>query len=460
MKQLNTICYFVFVVVFYIFVQEASSLTHTFNLASVMPNRLSIMLSMSWFGIPQHDQQGPGPDPSYANWEYGSPPCIVVNNPDVCNTDVTPTPQRWVASKRRPLAGIYSASGRDKEGLSRIDLMLSCVRRGCNDDAKIDAWSVQIDSIRFTSRYPSNPMSVPADIAYRALLGFYAEANKFNLSNIIMPGMDSTWYFHFGHDYKLGKCDDTAGNPKSNCLNAIQSDITDMLKISLQNPQATYKIQSKPVLLLYVDSQLATASQFNTIFENVRNDVNHDFYVIATTENPSFFESFDALCPWVNLGQWTDAQGSSTYAKASDWVSKEHAQLFAEVSKYPGRVVFGGVAPGFDDYTKDWGACKPREIPRDPTLLQAQIDYLISKKVKGVLLETWDDWTEGTNFEPDVVGGPQLLVQLRQLLGKLYGEPDDPVGDKKLQDRWISYGQVRNCSKSPHKEPPIIDLKC
>jgi len=266
--------------------------------------------------------------------------------------------------------------------------------------------------------------------------------------------------FHFGPDFKLGKCDDTAGNPKSNCLDALQSDITDMLKIALQNLKATYKIQNKPVLIVFIDPKLVTANQFNTIFDNVRNAVDHDFYVVGTTENPSYFECFDAICPWVNLGIWADSQGSSTYAKASDWASKEHTQLFAEVEKYPGRVVFGGVAPGFDDYTKDWGACKSREIPRDPTLLQAQFDFLSSKKVKGVLLETWDDWTEGTHFEPDVVGGPKLLVQLRQLLGKLYGEPDDPVGDKKLEDRWIEYGQVRNCSKTPHKQPPIIDLKC
>ena len=41
------------------------------------------------------------------------------------------------------------------------------------------------------------------------------------------------------------------------------------------------------------------------------------------------------------------------------------------------------------------GACQPRTIPRDPALLQAEFNYLTSNQVKGVLFETWDDWTEG-----------------------------------------------------------------
>jgi hypothetical protein len=89
---------------------------------------------------------------------------------------------RWIASKRRPLAGIYSASARDAEGthsnkqkininifrgekyleiyaimigLARVDLMLSNLRRSCDGgaNARLDSWSIQMDSIKFSSRY-------------------------------------------------------------------------------------------------------------------------------------------------------------------------------------------------------------------------------------------------------------------------------------------------------------------
>ena len=41
--------------------------------------------------------------------------------------------------------------------------------------------------------------------------------------------------------------------------------------------------------------------------------------------------------------------------------------------------------------------------PRDPQVLNAHFAYFQTKGVKGIILETWDDWTEGTEFEPDVV---------------------------------------------------------
>jgi len=233
----------------------------------------------------------------------------------------------------------------------------------------------------------------------------------------------------------------------------------DMITIANAH-DSSYKINNKLVLLYYLDAALMTPSEWKVVFDNVRNIMKQDFYVVGATENPSFFAAFDALLPWVNLEQWRTAPGSSTYQKALNWVTKEHGALFSEVGKHPGRVVFGGVVPGFDDYTEDWGKCTPREIPRDLNLLQAEFDFLKSRKVKGVLLQTWDDWTEGTHFEPDVKEGPTLLVRMRQLLGSLYNEPPNPAGDKKLSDTWKHYGQVRNCKGGRHGTIPTINLKC
>ena len=80
--------------------------------------------------------------------------------------------------------------------------------------------------------------------------------------------------------------------------------------------------------------------------------------------------------------------------------------------------------------------------------------------MRGVVLETWDDWTEGTEFEPDVAGGPSVLVSLRRQLGALAGEPADPAGDARLAVRWTSYGQARNCGGGSAGTPPAIALAC
>jgi len=164
-----------------------------------------------------------------------------------------------------------------------------------------------------------------------------------------------------------------------------------------------------------------------------------------------FFAAFDALAAWVNLGQWNSTSGATVYDHATAWVDTEHKGLYSAVVNYPGRVVFGGIAPGFDDYTEDWGGCQQRELPaapdqRDPEVLKAQFDYFTSKKTKGIVLETWDDWTEGTEIEPDVTNGPKVLVQVRQGLTQLYGEPQNTTGDTALSNKWLTFGQKRNCS--------------
>jgi hypothetical protein len=98
-------------------------------------------------------------------------------------------------------------------------------------------------------------------------------------------------------------------------------------------------------------------------------------------------------------------------------------------------------------------------IPRDTEFVRGQFDYLKSKAVKGVVLETWDDWTEGSEFEPDTASGTTILVSLRDNLGNLYGEPADPAGDTRLSNRWQSYGQARNCPGVPAGTSPAT-LTC
>lgn len=146
---------------------KMSNVKHTFDFAQQMhaSNRsLVIMFSMAWFGIPDTDPQGNGGDTTYGNWQWGGG-CIPVNDPAKCET-YHGTMQRTTASYRRPLAGIYSSSGSTNESLARVDLMLSNVRRSCDDGAKIDAWAPQIDSLLFSSLHTKHP-SKTADLAYK-----------------------------------------------------------------------------------------------------------------------------------------------------------------------------------------------------------------------------------------------------------------------------------------------------
>lgn len=428
---------------------------HTFDLDANMPSHLAAVFAVNWFGIGKADPQG-GVDPGYGNWLQTFPQCGLDNDPSTCADFQDAGRQRWIASKRRPLAGIYSSSGRDDESRKRIDLMLSCVRRPCDLGGRLDAFLLQLDSVKFTSAYPQNKQSNTWDLAYRAVVSFLNEGDAAGMKGSVWVGSDSTVYWHFGSSF--GLTDQTSRKA------ALTDDIVDMAKMAAAHPSAV-SIAGKPFLAFYVDSALMTATEWQQVLDDARATSGVDFYALATTLNSAYFAAFDALSPWVNLGIWGNASGANLHDQAVDYSKQLHAKLLAAVGTYPGRVMFGGVAPGFDDYTENWGACQPREIPRDPDVLAGQMDYLKSVgNVRGVIWDTWDDWTEGTELEPDVVDGPAKLLQFKQLLGSLYGEPADPAGDQALAQRWLNYGQARSCcfENGPCEAgvPPQIDLSC
>lgn len=449
-------------------------ITHVFDLAMRMPAHLAIMFSMSWFGIPQGDPQGAGPDPSYGNTKWGGG-CVATNDPATCSPCIlkgagdtclqTGASQRDMASRRRPLAGIYSASALDAEGLSRVDLMLSNIRRSCDDGAKVDAWAVQMNGTHNTSLHPSNQSCSTCQITYDATLAFLKEADAAHMNDVIVPAEDATFYFHFGTDVGLGACDDSSGNPKQNCIDALTQDFTDMAAMALAHPSAL-KLGGKPVFYMYFDPGYFTPSQWESLLQNARDAAGTDFYVIASSQNATqtaFFQALDGISPWVQL-DWASTSGSTVRAHAQAWAAGMHDPLYGAIAQYPGRVVIGAATPGFDDYTENWGGCTERQLPpgdpRDPQVLLGEFDYFQAKGTTALVMETWDDWTEGSEFEPDVAGGTSMLVSLRQQLGGLYGEAADPAGDQRLTDRWTSFGQARNCSGGPAGKSPAVTLTC
>ncbi len=64
-------------------------------------------------------------------------------------------------------------------------------------------------------------------------------------------------YFNFGNDYGLGKCDNSKGNPKQNCIDALQSDLIDMIEIG-KAYDALYTINGKPFVMYFVAGFMTT----------------------------------------------------------------------------------------------------------------------------------------------------------------------------------------------------------
>jgi hypothetical protein len=440
---------------------EPTGPSHAFDLADHAPEPLTIMFSMSWFGIPSSDRNGGGSDAGWGNWKWGSPPCVAVNDPNAC-VSVNGRQERAIAATQHPLAGIYSSSARDAEGRQRVDLMLSTLRRPCDPGARVDAWSVQMNSVKFSSAHvqPGDPgYSVTADVAYLALVAFLDRAEAAGMRGVIVPGVDTTWYWHFGDGKGL-----TTHAAK---LAALEDDIVELATLASKRT-AALTIRCRPLLYLYTGGTSSgpyiSVADWKQLLESARERLGSDFYTIGATTNPVYFEVFDGIAPWLQTGVWQQAQGDSVRARAVDWTARRHDGVLGALSRWPGRIVLGGVAPGFDDYTKNWGACTDRSIPRDPGVLDGQFDYFASARdgggaIRGLFLETWDDWTEGSQLEPSVEEGAGKLVHLKKLIASYYGETIDPA-DTRMEDRWTAFGQPRNCGNEPVRLPPSVDLTC
>ena len=483
--------------------RHAAAIVHAFDFASQAPPRLAIMFTMAWFGIAAHrDPQAPaGADPSYGNWNAGGTPCSIVEaDPTASDTcilrgannacleqDPAGTSHRVIASRRRPITGIWSGTGRDAESQRKLDLMLAMLRRpGCraDDGARLDAWTTQNNTIRFSSKYVANP-SANADLPYRTMMALFDRADAAHIANAVMPGFDSTWYFHFGSSVGLGTCDDSSGNPRQRCLDALTSDLRD-LALEAKGRFSAVRVAGKPVLFVYTDhwnavdqhhgGTMPSAAEWQHIFDTARQEAGTDFYVIGVSDGADSFTAFDALAPW--LGASSYHASSTIYGDSFAHARARHQALIDGVGAYPGRLVFGGVTPGFDDWTRNWsGPCQERRLPttspRDPQFLAAQRDFFTQCKqgvactaahsgydFRGFVGETWDDWTEGSEFEPDVAGGASALVGLRQLIGSVFGDPADAAGDTRLAQRWASYGEARNGLGGAAGVPPATDLAC
>jgi hypothetical protein len=420
--------------------QVGEALSHTSDLASHMPAHLAIMDVMAWFGIPS--SMG-GPDNSFGNWDVTHFNCVQDRSPTSCDA----SGNRAVASRYHPLAGMYSSTGRDAEGLARIKLMLSNLRSSCNLGARLDAFAIQQGGLHFSSLHGSTSGGAP-EIAYQALTHWLAEADAEGRTGAVVPMDDITWYWNNGHWLGL----DCAAS-RSTCIKYVQDDVIDLVRIASPHPSAL-RINGKLLLYFYLDTASAFPSmaEWNTILANARAATGQDFYTVATHAPASAFAAFDGVSPWVDPGYaWPHTAGGTVYAHAQRYAAFQHDPLYAALPA--GKVVFGGVAPGFDDFTMHWGGCDQRQIPtaaegtpRHLDVLRGSIDYLRGKGAHGVIVHTWDDWTEGSFMEPSVEEGTSKIVTLRQKLGDLYGEAQNAAGDQQLSDRWVAYGKTYPCS--------------
>lgn len=110
-----------------------------------------------------------------------------------------------------------------------------------------------------------------------------------------------------------------------------------------------------------------------------------------------FANAFDGFFVWVHPGKkgWA--------ADGGDW-GKQHLEDFYKKMKdeYPGKIVVAGTWPGFDDSRARWGLNRRMDARCGKTLedtLRLAQEFSGPNPLPFVLVETWNDYEEGTAIE-------------------------------------------------------------
>lgn len=130
----------------------------------------------------------------------------------------------------------------------------------------------------------------------------------------------------------------------------------------------------------------------------------------------------DAFYPWVQPGGSWDADGLNWGKGYLDYFYRTANEFENSSQKFIG----GGVWPGFDDRNNtSWGG--NRLISRqDGTVYDSTWsfvrEYSDSLTMEYVMIETWNDWNEGTEIEPSEEYGYKYIVRTEENIAKLTQE--------------------------------------
>jgi len=430
-------------------------MAHTYDLSSTLSPNWTAMWDLAWFGIPASDPK-PGPDWTYGNWDlanfheinpaaYPGVP-YATHDPAACAPYYGFGDHRQVASYFRPLVGPYSSSGQDAESRAKRDLDLGLLRRPSDPRARLDAWIVELYTLGYTSQagYAGGDAGYDAvaDYRWQALLSAMERATAAGLASCVTGALNLSRVF----------TPPQTPDPYPTTQAKMDATVADLVTIvdAILASAAGLQIGGRALLFVWVGNDvLFTPGELETVFETARTTTGNDFYVVAPRNSGATtpLAWADGIHPWSGNNEWALAVGGTTRAKSADWTAKRHDPWIAQLPSYPGRVVMGSVFPGFEDWAKGFGQDLDRDIPRSEDLVLGQFDYFGSAPgLTGYLAQTWNDFPEGSNWEPHVSTAAAELEWLTEGFASLFGESLVAAETAALRAMWTGYGVSRACT--------------
>ncbi|TBR45051.1 hypothetical protein CBF23_000690 [Marinomonas agarivorans] len=184
----------------------------------------------------------------------------------------------------------------------------------------------------------------------------------------------------------------------------------------------------KPVVFLWDYVGNLTSNDYRNVANSV---LSENPPIVLKNEIDSYLTPnefvMNAFYPWV---QGWAKDGSNWGEEYINWFYRTQVHLKAEKKV---EFIAGGVWPGFDDRQASWG--KKRWIDRKNGDLYNTLWKLITKDynndIDWVILETWNDFNEGSELEPTSGDKPYFYMELTAQHIATYKGIDIPVTEDK-----------------------------
>lgn len=211
---------------------------------------------------------------------------------------------------------------------------------------------------------------------------------------------------------------DDQGFDLSKPLDTAVVKMTDF-KEHLMNRKNYLRYKEHPVFFSFdYPKKYLTAESFRQVIDSVFNS-NKPYLVWNTFEEGEAVEDYvNAFYPWVQPGREWDEDGLN-------WGDEYLKYFYSRVNEFQKEYDFvsGGVWAGFDDRDNTfWGG--NRLISRqDGKVYDDTWDYIHGYDgrlpMEYVVIETWNDWNEGTEIEPSLEHGYKYLIQTVKNINRL-----------------------------------------
>ncbi|MEP0367511.1 MAG: T9SS type A sorting domain-containing protein [Cyclobacteriaceae bacterium] len=233
----------------------------------------------------------------------------------------------------------------------------------------------------------------------------------------VLPSLQRIVDIDADFDYKLA----VSYDDQDMTLESVKSEL-EVLKSDIIGGTSQYlHLNEEPVIFIWNYDGFLTSEEYReavtaTFPDNspvlLRNEIDFN-----TTE-----DAIDSYYPWV---QGFDEKGENWGEGYLDWYYRT-LQIREDIE-----FATAGAWPGFDDRSASWGQNRWIDRKEGETFQQTWDlihKYQTESAIKWVILETWNDWNEGTEIEPSKEHGFTYVTKTAENIGTFKGE-SYPVND-------------------------------